>query len=86
MLPGLGGVYGVSAQAMANWKLDRTRAGWQKDIADLLALYGVGDVGGNWSKAWTGIALLAGMSPGDSVTVGDVRLEQLPRNDGPLQH
>ena len=67
MMPGLGGAWGLSAQVAGTAMLDRTNPGLEKDLADLLAPYGVGDIGGNWSRLYTSLALLGGLSPESAV-------------------
>ena len=63
MLPGLGGSIGVPTQALAQAALDRTNPGWQQDLADLIAPYGVGSIGANVSRFYAAMALAVGMDP-----------------------
>lgn len=63
MAPGLGGFWGLGTQMASRRILDRTHPGWQQDVSDLLSPYGVGDVGGNFSRLYTAIALEVGADP-----------------------
>jgi len=63
MLPGLGGGIGVPAQMAGVFALDRVNPGWQQDLADLIAPYGVGTIGANVDRFYAAMALAVGMDP-----------------------